>query len=181
MEDLINPHWSDINSIIYCFWEDEPFIAIAGLCYVEGEKSNFGIEEKIEKLNAIIVDIISHLKDDSYENKKYIISQLKEKQNLLKDQLTKFKEIKQNYCDNDRYYRDELFNFYKAKYYEEPLLSYFKKKKYIAIMFDIQKILHKKFQDFCREYVKIRDDFFKINTYIIKVKKFFNFPDKANK
>ena len=41
-------------------------------------------------------------------------------------------------------------------------------------MIDIQKLLKKKFEDFCKQYYNIRNEFFEINDYLLKIKKLFN-------
>ena len=181
MEDIINPHWSDINERKFVFFYDAPILTMAGVWFVEGEEHHFGIHKKIEMLDSIIVNIINRLKDDSYENKNYMIEQLKEKQKLLKELLSKFADIKNKYLENDSYYRNKVFEFYRAKYYDTPLLSFFQRNHYMSIMIEIQTLLYKKFRELCRDYVKIRDDFFEINDYIIRIKKFFNFKEKNNK
>ena len=180
MEDIINPHWSDINERKFVFFYDDTFLAMTGIWFIEGEEYGFDIQKKIEMLDAIIANIINRLKDDTYENKNYIINQLKEKQKLLKELLSQFEEIKHTYLENDNYYRNKVFEFYKAKYYETPLLSFFQRNHYISIMNEIQVLLYKKFKELCQDYVKIRDDFFEINEYVIRIKKFFNLHEKKN-
>ena len=173
MEDIINPHWSDINERKFVFFYYDTFLAMTGIWFIEGEEYGFDIQKKIEMLDAIIANIINRLKDDTYENKNYIINQLKEKQKLLKELLSQFEEIKHTYLENDNYYRNKVFEFYKAKYYETPLLSFFQRNHYISIMNEIQVLLYKKFKELCQDYVKIRDDFFEINEYVIRINKFF--------
>lgn len=41
-------------------------------------------------------------------------------------------------------------------------------------MFEIQILLKDKFDDFCEAYYNIRNEFFKINNYIIKFKQLIN-------
>ena len=50
---------------------------MTGIWFIEGEEYAFDIQKKIEMLDAIIANIINRLKDDIYENKNYIIEQLK--------------------------------------------------------------------------------------------------------
>lgn len=181
MENIINPRWTDINDIAYIIWDNDTIITMAGIWFIEREKSEFGMEKKIESLDKIIIDITNRLKMISYENKDNIITKLKEKRDLLSVLLNKFTKIKKTYYEYDNYLRYQVFEFYKSKYYSEPLFSFFKRRQYIAIMNEIQLMLKKKFADFCNDYVKIRDEFFDINAYAIKVKRFFNFQDETYK
>ena len=97
---------------------------------------------------------------------------------MLKELLSQFEEIKHTYLENDNYYGNKVFEFYKAKYYETTLLLFFQRNHYISIMNEIQVLLYKKFKELCQDYVKIRDDFFEINEFVIRIIKFFNFHEK---
>ena len=172
MEGLINPKRSDLN-IPYFIFDDYSICDVAGIKFVEKESQKFGIKEKIEKLDLIVDNIINKLENLSSENKESFISNIKNKKNILKDLLSKYRAIEKKYIEDDQFYRENLFEFYKNKYDVAPLFSFADKRLYFASMIDIQILLKKKFEDFCEQYYNIRNEFFEINDYLLKIKKLF--------
>ena len=61
MEGLVNPHPLNTYNYIYDMNLDEPIISIMGIYFVNCEKNNFGIEQKIKKLDSIISEILEIL------------------------------------------------------------------------------------------------------------------------
>ena len=85
MEGLINPNQSDLKNNDYCLWLDEPICCVEGICYIEHEETNFGIENKIQRLDEIINHILEALNNISYDGKPKLIKTLQTKQYLLAD------------------------------------------------------------------------------------------------
>lgn len=175
MEGIKDSNNNDIKSLTYIYWEDEPLISVTGIWFVQREDLNFGVEAKIEKLGEIIENVLNALKVVSYDNKEALLDKIRAKQQLLKNLLIKYKEVKAKFIENDKFYRIELFEFYNEKYQEALSSSSPDFKKYISIMNSIQKILFQKFNEFRDEYCDIRNSFFDVNQYIIRIKKMFNF------
>ena len=104
----------------------------------------------------------------------YIIKIIKQKQDCLKGLSTKYKDIKNKFIENDIYYREKLFEFYRNCYHNASTFAFSEKKKYLSIMNDIQWILKEKFLNFLDDYTIILKEFFEINNYFIKIKKLYN-------
>ena len=85
MEGLINPNQSDLKNNDYCLWLDEPICCVEGIWYIEHEETNFGIENKIQRLDEIINHILEALNNISYDDKPKLIKTLQTKQYLLAD------------------------------------------------------------------------------------------------
>ena len=173
MEGLINPEWSDLDPI-YIIWKDEPSCATTGIWFVEREYRIFGIKEKIKNLEGIIDKIMNVLKNITYDNKENLFESIQTKKKMLEDLLLQYNKLEKNYIEFDKYYRQTLFKFYSYKYYYSPLFAFKEKRTYLSIMNDIQILIKKEFESFCDNYYIIRNSFFDINNYIIKVKKLFN-------
>ena len=178
MEGLVNPKTDDINSLVYLIWKDRPNITVEGIWFIQREHNHFGIESKIKQLDDIINHQLNLLNDISYEDKSNLIDKIKIKQQTLQVLMQKYEVIRNIYFDYDKYYREDLFEFYLNKYKEIPLFHFAERKKFLSIIKEIQELLYQKFIDFCDAYCNIRDDFFEINDYILRIKKFFNFQDK---
>lgn len=175
MEGLVNPKESDLKKIHYIIWKDEPICSGEGLWYIEYDERNFGIEAKITKLNEIMTSVLSALNNISDDNKENLINTIKTKQDLLADILKSYKEIKNDFIQFDSYYRKQLFdNTYKIKYWEASFFSFAEKNLCMSIMNDIQIQLKKAFEKFLFKYFDLRNNFFNINNYIIKIIKLFN-------
>ena len=96
------------------------------------------------------------------------------KKNMLADLSQKYKEKEKNYIEADKFYREELFIFYRIKYNNTSEFAFSESKMYLSIMNDIQSLLRDKFRGFLNDYQDIRNSFFDINNYIIKIKKLFD-------
>ena len=174
MEGLVNPNESDLKNIHYCLWLDDFTCSLEGIHYVEHEEEEFGIEEKIKRLNDIINHILGALDNISYENRENMIEAIKTKQNLLSTLLKRYQDNKKSYIEFDSYYRENLFQVYKRKYLCAPLLDFTQRKTCLSVTNDIQIRLKAKFNDFLFDYFDIRNSFFSINNYILKIKQLFN-------
>ena len=174
MEGLVNPNEYDLNRIKYVLWIDQPLCSVDGIWYVEHEESNFGIEEKIKKLDEIINYILNALNDISYNDKENLVNTLKTKKNLLSDLLKRYQKNKKTFIEFDSYYRENVFQEYKEKYLDAWLFSFSEKKMCLTVTNDIQRRLKERFYDFLYDYFDLRDSFFAINNYILKIKKLFN-------
>ena len=174
MEGLINPNQSDLKNIHYFLWLDELICCVEGIWYIEHEETNFGIENKIQRLDEIINHIVYALDNISYDDKPNLIKTIRTKQNSLSDLLKRYREIKQKYIDFDFYYREKLFEEYKTKYFNASFFVFTEKKLCMSVMNDIKICLKKKFDDFLLNYFDLRNSFFDINNYILKIKKLFN-------
>ena len=108
------------------------------------------------------------------KNKENIQKILHEKEELLIDLFFQYEEIEKNYTEDDKFVRENLFEFYKKKYKNCSYFSFSKMKFLMDTMNDIQAQLRKKFFQYCDKYCQIRNNFFEINNYIIKIKKLFN-------
>lgn len=178
MEGLTNISQSYIDRIaINIVLIDCPVCYIAGIWFVERESRYFGIEEKIKKLDEIINNVLNKLNDICDENKENYINTIKAKQNDLLKLATEYRKIENKFVENDKYYRKNLFEFYQKKYFNSPLFAFAEKRKYLSVMNDIQYLLKEKFNEYCNDYSHIRDSFFEINNYIIKIKKLYNIQD----
>ena len=173
MEDVVNPLYSDLPDY-YPIYENELRCCVEGIWYVEREHKHFDIKGKIEKLDGIINNIMDKLNNISYDNKENLFNTMKTKKNMLADLLQKYKEKEKNYIETDKFYREELFVFYRIKYNNTSEFAFSESKMYLSIMNDIQSILRDKFLSFLNDYNDIRNAFFDINNYIIKIKKLFN-------
>ena len=172
MEGIVNPYWSDLVTD-YPLFLGETMCGFHGIYIVKTEHLNFNIKEKIQKLDEIIDKIITKLNNISYENKDNLLETIKSKKNMLPNLIIKFEEIQKNYKEIDKYYREQLFEFYKEKYDDCSIFAFLEKKKYLSIMDDIQFLLKDKFDSYLNDYFKLRNSFFEINNYIIKVKILF--------
>ena len=176
MEDLINPEWSDLN-INYSIFKDEIICCVAGIVFVENESKHFDIRNKIKKLEEVINNSIIQIKNVSYENKESLIENMNEKKAMLENLLNKYEELEKNFTETDQYYRENLFKFYSNKYDHTSIFSFSERKLLLSVMNEIQILLKKKFDDFLYDYFNLRNAFFDINNYIIKVKKLFQNED----
>ncbi len=177
MEDLVNPYDSDIKNRRYTIFNDGDHCSIDGIWFVETESQSwrFNLKDKINKLDTIINNFLNKLDDDpEQENRENLIKMLKEKKCMLADLLTQFNNIEKDYIEFDKYHREELFQFYRDKYQYAWIFDFTEKSMYLSIMKNIEIIIRDKFNEFCKTYLKIRETFFKINTYIIKLKKLYN-------
>ncbi len=172
MEDLVNPLMTDLKGT-YSIFFDEPICCVAGIWFVEREDKRFDIKGNISKLDKIINNLIDKINGISYENKSYLIETLKEKKGKLVEILGAYKKIEEDYTEFDKFYRENLFEFYANKYNDCDFFSFNEQKKYLSIMNDIQMIIKKKFDAFLKDYYELRNSFFDINSYIIKAKKLF--------
>ena len=114
MEGLINPKWSDLN-IPYFIWKDYPLCCVAGIQFIEEESRIFGIKEKIVQLDGIANNIINSLANISDGNKDNLLTDIKNKKKLLADLLIKYNEIEKKFIEEDKFYREELFETYRNK------------------------------------------------------------------
>ena len=174
MEGLVNPNESDLKNIHYFLYLDDVSCCVEGIRYVEHEEEDFGIEKKIKKLNDIINHILGALDNIPYENKENLIETIKTKQNSLSTLLKRYQDNKKSYIEFDSYYRDNLFQVYKRKYLCAPLSAFTQRKICLSVTNDIQIKLKTKFEDFLFDYFDLRNSFFDINIYFIKLKKLFN-------
>lgn len=172
MEELVNPYWYDLDTN-YPLFLDETICAVHGIFIVEREHLNFDIKGKMKKLDEIIDEVIIKLNNIVYENKDNLLETIKTKKNTLANLLIKYEDLQRNYTEIDKYYRENLFEFYKSKYDNSTIFAFSERKKYLSIMNDIQLLLKKKFDSYLNDYFKLRNSFFEINNYMIKVKILF--------
>ena len=173
MEDLVNPLFSDLPDY-YPIYENEVRCCAQGIWFGEREHKHFDIKGKIEKLDGIINNIMNKLNNISYDNKENLFDTMTTKKNMLADLSQKYKEKEKNYIEADKFYREELFIFYRIKYNNTSEFAFSESKMYLSIMNDIQSLLRDKFRGFLNDYQDIRNSFFDINNYIIKIKKLFD-------
>ena len=175
MEGLIDPYNFEFEQISYIIYKDEARCSIKGIWFVEREPYNFNIKEKINKLNEIIDNFLNKLiNEPNQETKKNHIKMLEEKKSILTDLLNQYNELENNYIEFDKYNREQLFEFYKMEYERTWIFEFAKRKMYMAIMLNIQMIIKNKFNEFFNTYKKIRESFFRINNFIINIKKLYN-------
>lgn len=172
MEDIENPYWTDLNKVqqkIYWNWK---ITDTEGREFVLNEHNNFDLAGKIAKLDAIIDDVLNKLKKEKYEPMDELVNNIKEKKKQLKELLVNYNEIKEKYLQFDKFYND-LFDFHLDSLIAKNIGDEWTR--FTAIMNNIQIIIRDKFLDFRQSYYTIRNSFFEANSYIIKVKKMFNF------
>ncbi len=175
MEDLVNPFDSDIKNKIYYTYNDGENFSNDGIWFIEHEHRNFNIKDKINKLDAIIANLLIKIYDTpNQENRENIIKMIKGKKSNLADLLKQYNDLEKNYIEFDKYHRENLFEYYKNKYQSTWFFDFAEKKMFLSINKDIEIIIRDKFDEFCKEYIKIRNSFFKINNYIIKLKKLYD-------
>ena len=174
MEGLSNPYYSDINEIYYPLHLNQAFCSSAGIWYLEREARFFGIKEIIIKLGGIINKLLFKLDSMVEENKEITKKLLQEKEELLIELIFQFEEIEKKYTEEDKYFREDLFEFYAIKYRNLSIFSFLEKKVLMDAMNEIQTQLRKTFFLYVDKYYQIRNNFFEINNYIIKVKRLFN-------
>ena len=133
------------------------------------------MEGKINSLNKKIDEILECINKSTFDNKNEHIKAINIKKNDLQKLLLKYEDIKQSFVRSDKLYRIDLFQFYNRKYDDTALFSFSERRKYLDIMNEIQHLLYNKFVEFYTEYYNIRNSFFVINSYMIKIKKLFNF------
>lgn len=178
MEGLKNISQSYIDNIaMHVIWIDATECCNGGMWFVEREPRHFGIEDKITKLDEIIKKVLDRIKTLSEDNKDYFINTIKIKQNHLATLASKYREISKKFIENDSFYREYLFELYKKKYNNYHLLDFAERRTCLSVMNGIQILMKEKFTEYCNEYNNIRDSFFEINNFIIKVKKLFNIKD----
>ena len=84
MENIVNPYWTDLNEVHqYIFW-NSAIIDIDGYLFVTNEHNKFDLAGKIAKLDAIIDDVLTKLKEEKYEYKEELTNNIKEKKKLIK-------------------------------------------------------------------------------------------------
>ena len=174
MESLSNPYYSDIKEIYYPLHLNHNFCSSAGIWYLEREARFFGIKEIIIKLGGIINKLLFKLDSMVEENKEITKKLLQEKEELLIELIFQFEEIEKKYTEEDKYFREDLFEFYAIKYRNLSIFSFLEKKVLMDAMNEIQTQLRKTFFLYVDKYYQIRNNFFEINNYIIKVKRLFN-------
>ena len=109
---------------------------------------------------------------EKYEPMDELVNNIKEKKKQLKELLVNYNEIKEKYLQFDKFYND-LFDFHLDSLIAKNIGDEWTR--FTAIMNNIQIIIRDKFFDFRQSYYTIRNSFFEANSYIIKVKKMFNF------
>ena len=172
MEDIVNPYWTDLNEVHqYIFW-NSAIIDIDGYLFVTNEHNKFDLAGKIAKLDAIIDDVLTKLKEEKYEYKEELTNNIKEKKKLLKELLANYNAAKEKYLQFDEFYRD-LFNFHLDKFIVKGFAD--EHKRLTQVMNNIQVLIREKFLDFRQNYFTIRNSFFEANKFIIKVRKLFNY------
>ena len=175
MEGLKNISQSYIDNIaMHAVWIDFPDCSVGGIWFVEREPVFFGIEDKITKLDEIIKKVLDRMKTLSEDNKDYYINTIKIKQKHLSQLASKYREISKKFIENDAFYRENLFEQYKKKYNNSDFAE---RRTCLSVMNGIQILMKEKFTEYCNEYNNIRDSFFEINNFIVKVKKLFNIND----
>ena len=112
MEGLSNPYYSDIKEIYYPLNLNKAFCSYAGIWYLEREARFFGIKEIIIKLGGIINKLLFKLDSMVEENKEITKKLLQEKEELLIELIFQFEEIEKKYTEEDKYFRENLFEFY---------------------------------------------------------------------
>ena len=125
----------------------------------------------------MIEKTIIQIKNISYENKESLVENMNKKKALLENLLHKYKELEKDYIQTDNYYRENLFQFYYNKYENTSFFSFNEKRFLLSVMNDIQIVLKKKFDDLLYDYFNLRNIFFDINNYVIKVRKLFQNED----
>ena len=172
MEDIVNPYWNDLNEVHqYVYWNSK-IIDIDGYLFVTNEYNEFDLAGKIVKLDLIIDDVLSKLKDENYEYKEELINNTKERKKFLKELLVNYNDAKEKYLQFDEFYRD-LFDFYLDNFFANGLTD--EQTRFTEIMNNIQVLIRDKFFEFRQSYFTIRNSFFEVNKYIIKVRKLFNY------
>ena len=176
MEGLINPYKSNVKVkyAIFTKWSKWMMCSADGIFFIRDEE--FQLKEKIAKLDSIVEQVLDKLKETDSDNIANIIDTINEKRDLLKDILKEYKKIKNKYIGYDKFYRLEVFQFYKNEY-DNIIFDIFKKEKYFLIGLDIQKLLRDKFTDFFHNYSRLIDRFIEINNYIVKIKILFNIQE----
>ena len=172
MKELVNPYWSDLDTD-YPLFLGEAISPVYGIYIVENEHSNYNLIGKVQKLDEIIDDVIGKLNKITFENKDNLIDTIKIKKNTLANIISKYEEMVKNFKEIDKIYRVELFEFYKAKYENASFFAFSERNKYLSIMNDIQLLIKKGYDSFIYDYYQLRNSFFEINKYIIKVKILF--------
>ena len=145
MEGLKNPYYSDINQILYPIYSYEANCCLAEMWHLQRESRFFGIKELIIRLGGIINKILLKLDCIEYENKENMKKILHEKEELLIELFFQYEEIEKNYTEDDKFFRENLFEFYKKKYDNCSYFSFSEMKFLMDTMNDIQIQLRKKF------------------------------------
>ena len=161
---------------MHVIWKDVTEWSVGGIWFVEREPMFFGIEDKDTKLDEIIKKVLDRIKTLSEDNKDYFINTI----NLAK-LASKYTEISRNFFENDAFYREYLFELYNKKYNNSHLLDFAERRTCLSVINGIQILMKEKCTEFCNEYNNIRDSFFGINNFIVKVKKLFNINDLNKK
>ena len=73
---------------------------------------------------------MNKLNDITDENKENYINTIKAKQNDLLKLSTEYRKIENKFFENDKYYRENLFEFYQKKYFNSPLFAFAEKTKF---------------------------------------------------
>ena len=128
MEGISNPYYSDLKQIYYPLEIDSAFCTCIGIWYVEREARFFGIKELIIRLGGIINKLLFKLDNMVYENKENMKKILQEKEESLIELYTQFEEIEKNFTEDDKFFRENLFEFYRRKYYNLSIFSFSEKK-----------------------------------------------------
>ena len=165
MEGLSNPYYSDIKEIYYPLNLNKAFCSSAGIWYLEREARFFGIKEIIIKLGGIINKLLFKLDSMVEENKEITKKLLQEKEELLIELIFQFEEIEKKYTEEDKYFREDLFEFYAIKYRNLSIFSFLEKKVLMDAMNEIQTQLRKTFFLYVDKYYQIRNNFFEINNH----------------
>ena len=159
MEGLSNPYYSDIKEIYYPLNLNKAFCSSAGIWYLEREARFFGIKEIIIKLGGIINKLLFKLDSMVEENKEITKKLLQEKEELLIELIFQFEEIEKKYTEEDKYFREDLFEFYAIKYRNLSIFSFLEKKVLMDAMNEIQTQLRKTFFLYVDKYYQIRNNF----------------------
>ena len=160
-------------------------------------KTGVQFDEAIKQSSKMMSVLINQMDDDIFlknmekliKEKKLVLEKteqethikIEELLNNLRNAIKKPKVVKQevdskiekSYTEEDKFYRENLFEFYRNKYYYSSIFSFSQRKICMDNMNEIQILLSKKFFQYCDNY-GIRNNFFEINNYIIKIKKLFN-------
>lgn len=160
VEELFN-HMKN-NYIIYY---DFPIYSIQPMDFFVMEEKLYNLRKRIDDLDMMITSLLEKLNSTEFPDKKNIIEQVQNKQDLVKSYQLRYKKIDDDYANNFRYY-EQVFKFYKNLYFNGK----YKEKKILAICATIQELIRDNLFSFYNQYSLLKKLYEETNDFILKIK-----------
>ena len=149
----------------YIIYYNYPIYSIKPIDFFVMEEKLYNLRKRIDDLDMMITSLLEKLNSTEFPDKKNIIEQVQNKQDLVKSYQLRYKKIDDDYANNFRYY-EQVFKFYKNLYFNGK----YEKKKILAICATIQELIRDNLFSFYNQYSLLKKLYEETNDFILKIK-----------